>query len=222
VDRLWSRIGVRATSVGLLVAGGVGGMYVGRAHDDQAQAAPVSQSGLVYLADAEEIQLLKARQNEHVAARAWQRAAEQDAGAEAAGAAMTAAGKARTAEKKKITAVKAAAKKANTVEIPGSCNEFSGNRAIGCALTLQAGFGIDQFPCLNNLWNHESGWNEKAANPSGAYGIPQALPGSKMGQFGSDWQTNPATQIKWGLSYIKGRYSSPCGAWSYFEAHNNY
>ncbi|AGL17823.1 transglycosylase SLT domain-containing protein [Actinoplanes sp. N902-109] len=222
MDRLWSRIGVRASSVGLLVAGGVGGLYVGQAGDDPGTAVPRSQAAdLVYRSDVEEMQLLRARENEHAAARSWQRQAAEDAGAAAATDAMSAASKARKAEKRTIAA-KEAEKKANTVEIPGSCGEFSGNRAIGCALTLQAGFGIAQFPCLNNLWNHESGWNEKAANPSGAYGIPQALPGSKMGQFGSDWQTNPATQIKWGLSYIKGRYDSPCGAWSYFQAHNNY
>jgi Transglycosylase SLT domain len=100
--------------------------------------------------------------------------------------------------------------------IPASCKEYSGNRAIGCALMLDAGFGLDQMPCLEKLWTKESGWNPKASNPSGAYGIPQALPGSKMGAYGDDWETNPATQIKWGLSYIKGRYDTPCGAWQHF------
>ena len=74
-----------------------------------------------------------------------------------------------------------------------------------------------QYNCLVSLWTKESGWNHRAANPySSAYGIPQALPGSKMSTFGSDWRTNPKTQIKWGLSYIKGRYGTPCGAWSAF------
>ena len=103
--------------------------------------------------------------------------------------------------------------------IPESCNEFSGNRATGCALMLKAGFGLDQFGCLNKLWTKESHWNHKASNPSsGAYGIPQALPGSKMGSVGSDWRTNPATQIKWGLNYIEGRYGSPCKAWSHSQS----
>lgn len=83
-------------------------------------------------------------------------------------------------------------------------------------MSAQYSWGNDQFACLVNLWNRESSWNTYAANPSGAYGIPQALPGSKMAAFGSDWKTNPATQIAWGLSYISGRYGDPCGAWSSF------
>jgi hypothetical protein len=75
-----------------------------------------------------------------------------------------------------------------------------------------------QFGCLVNLWNRESGWNVHAANPSGAYGIPQAKPGSKMASAGPDWQNNATTQIKWGLSYIKSRYSTPCGAWSHSQS----
>ncbi len=81
------------------------------------------------------------------------------------------------------------------------------------------GWGDDQFGCLVALWNRESGWNAQAMNPSsGAYGIPQALPGDKMASAGGDWQTNPATQIAWGLSYIAGRYGDPCGAWGHSEA----
>jgi hypothetical protein len=79
-----------------------------------------------------------------------------------------------------------------------------------------------QFGCLDNIWSRESGWRYNAENASGAYGIPQALPGSKMATAGSDWATNPATQIKWGLGYIQGRYSSPCGAWSFWEANGWY
>ncbi|MFB4296023.1 hypothetical protein [Actinomadura sp. NTSP31] len=78
--------------------------------------------------------------------------------------------------------------------------------------------GSGQFGCLVNLWNKESHWNTHAANPSGAYGIPQALPGSKMASAGPDWQNNATTQIKWGLGYIKDRYSTPCGAWSHSES----
>ncbi|WP_342787384.1 lytic transglycosylase domain-containing protein [Actinomadura syzygii] len=78
--------------------------------------------------------------------------------------------------------------------------------------------GSGQFGCLVNLWNRESGWNTHAANPSGAYGIPQALPGSKMASAGPDWQNNATTQIKWGLGYIKSRYKTPCGGWSHFQS----
>jgi hypothetical protein len=86
---------------------------------------------------------------------------------------------------------------------------------------LLPGFGwspSSQFGCLVNLWNKESGWNTHAANPSGAYGIPQALPGSKMSSAGPDWQNNATTQIKWGLGYIKDRYSTPCGAWGHSQS----
>ncbi len=81
----------------------------------------------------------------------------------------------------------------------------------------------DQFQCFSNIVNHESTWNYRASNPSsGAYGLVQALPGSKMASAGADWQTNPATQIKWGLSYMDGRYGSPCGAWSFWQANHWY
>ncbi|MFJ7999929.1 transglycosylase SLT domain-containing protein [Streptomyces sp. NPDC096310] len=81
----------------------------------------------------------------------------------------------------------------------------------------------DQFQCFSNIVNHESTWNYKAQNPSsGAYGLVQALPGSKMSSAGADWQTNPATQIKWGLGYMNDRYDSPCGAWSFWQANNWY
>jgi len=78
------------------------------------------------------------------------------------------------------------------------------------------------FSCLNNIYTRESGWRYNAENASGAYGIPQALPGDKMATAGSDWMTNPATQIKWGLGYIQSRYGDPCSAWSFWEAHGYY
>ncbi|GHH77342.1 hypothetical protein GCM10018793_25180 [Streptomyces sulfonofaciens] len=81
----------------------------------------------------------------------------------------------------------------------------------------------DQFQCFSNIVSHESGWNYHAVNASsGAYGLFQALPGSKMSSAGADWQTNPATQVKWGLSYMDGRYGSPCSAWSFWQANSWY
>jgi hypothetical protein len=79
-----------------------------------------------------------------------------------------------------------------------------------------------QWPCLYDLWQQESGWNVYAENPSGAYGIPQSLPGDKMASVASDWQTNPTTQIIWGLGYIKSVYGTPCGAWSHEQADGFY
>lgn len=85
------------------------------------------------------------------------------------------------------------------------------------------GWGSDQYSCLNNIVEHESNWKVDATNPNGgAYGIPQSLPGYKMASAGADWRTNPATQLKWMLGYVKSRYGTPCGAWGYWQAHRNY
>lgn len=91
-------------------------------------------------------------------------------------------------------------------------------RAIAQEMLADFGWGQDQWGCLNSLWQRESNWNPSAHNPySGAYGIPQSLPASKMASAGADYLTNPATQIRWGLGYIQGRYGSPCGAWGHSE-----
>ena len=96
-------------------------------------------------------------------------------------------------------------------------------REIAQALMADFGFSSDQFGCLDSLYTRESGWNVYADNPSSsAYGIPQALPGSKMSSAGADWATNPVTQIRWGLGYIQDRYGSPCGAWSHSESYGWY
>ncbi|HEY8992465.1 MAG TPA: ubiquitin-like domain-containing protein [Candidatus Microsaccharimonas sp.] len=89
------------------------------------------------------------------------------------------------------------------------------NQALGHIMMLNAGFGEEQWSCLYNLWTKESGWRTTAGNTSsGAYGIPQALPATKMASYGSDYLTNAQTQIAWGLNYIQGRYGTPCSAWS--------
>lgn len=96
------------------------------------------------------------------------------------------------------------------------------NKAYGKQMSALKGWG-SCWKSLETLWFHESGWNERAVNPSsGAYGIPQALPGSKLASAGSDWKTSAPTQIAWGLSYIKARYKDPCGAWDWWQAHNWY
>lgn len=108
-------------------------------------------------------------------------------------------------------------------DVPEECEEYSGNREIGCALLSEFGFGLDEMPALDTLWDHESGWDHTASNPSsGAYGIPQALPGSKMSSVADDWETNPATQIRWGLGYISDRYGSPSEAWAFWQANGWY
>ena len=97
------------------------------------------------------------------------------------------------------------------------------NKAIAKSMVTKRGWTVAQFSCLAKLWTRESGWNHRAANgSSGAYGIPQALPGHKMATKGRDWRTNPRTQIAWGLSYIKQRYGTPCRAWGHFQSHHWY
>jgi hypothetical protein len=96
---------------------------------------------------------------------------------------------------------------------------YGSPQQIAQAMLGSFGWSSGQFSCLDPLWAHESGWSVSAYNAgSGAFGIPQALPGSRMASAGPDWQTNAATQITWGLDYIKGTYGSPCGAWSHEEA----
>lgn len=102
---------------------------------------------------------------------------------------------------------------------------FSGDpKGYALQVVESEGWGADEFhSCLEPLWERESGWDHTATNSgSGAYGIPQALPGNKMASEGADWETNPATQIDWGIGYIKDRYSSPCEAWEHSEANGWY
>jgi hypothetical protein len=87
---------------------------------------------------------------------------------------------------------------------------------IARAMLTSFGWSSNQYSCLQPLWEAESNWSVSATNPNtGAYGIPQALPGSRMASAGADWRSSAATQIRWGLGYIKGTYGSPCAAWSH-------
>ncbi|TYL45782.1 lytic transglycosylase domain-containing protein [Nocardioides sp. BGMRC 2183] len=121
------------------------------------------------------------------------------------------------------------AKRAGLVEdAPAAMTEVrslsdSDPKDIARALMADFGFSVSEFSCLDSLWTRESNWSVTADNPSSsAYGIPQALPGSKMSSAGADWATNPVTQITWGLGYIQDRYGSPCGAWGHSESHGWY
>ncbi|MGC4804412.1 lytic transglycosylase domain-containing protein [Micromonospora sp. DT233] len=234
MSRLWSRFGARTAAVALLSVGVAGGFYLGEDRETQQQSLPAQVGFQVNQAEYDDQQ---ERQAEQRVRSAKQRAVDYRAKQRAAEAAKEAAERAREAEaaaasrkKEREAAEKKAAKAGGSGTskpfdgpIPASCNEYSGNRRTGCAMMIDYGFGISEFPCLEKLWTKESGWNHKASNPSsGAYGIPQSLPGSKMGSVASDWRTNPATQITWGLGYIKGRYTTPCGAWNYFQNNGHY
>jgi len=129
------------------------------------------------------------------------------------------------------SSVEAAAAAANEATTSGgSDSSGSGSQQVVQAAAPDPGtaqqIGYDMLPsfgynqssewtCLLDLWNQESGWRWDAENPSGAYGIPQSLPGDKMASAGADWETDPTTQIKWGLGYIQTVYGTPCGAWDH-------
>lgn len=145
-------------------------------------------------------------------------------------------GKALTAAEKKKAAAEAAAEAKRAAEEKAAKEKAaaaaaavaSGNTVAGAKATAQRlaaseyGWGSGEFSCLDSLWTKESGWNYQAYNPSGATGIPQALPGSKMASAGSDWASNATTQIVWGLGYISSVYGSPCAAWSHSQSVNWY
>jgi hypothetical protein len=139
----------------------------------------------------------------------------QKAAEEAAAAAQKAAEEAAAKAQAEAEAAAAALAAANTPE---------GAQATAAQIaSANYGWGSDQFSCLVSLWSKESGWNYQAYNDSsGATGIPQALPGSKMASAGTDWETNAATQIVWGLDYISSVYGTPCSAWGHSQSTNWY
>jgi hypothetical protein len=204
-------------SVSLLLLGIVGGVLLSTDRADQRQRADAA----VAARTAAEI---RNEADQAGTGDQGDRAAQQDAQdkADAAAAAAAAQAKAADAATRGGTTTSRSDNR-NYGPIPASCAAYTGNQAIGCALLTEAGFGLDQMPCLVPMWDQESHWNEKAHNAStGAHGIAQALPASRMAVFGADYMTNPATQIKWGLSYIKSRYKTPCGAWAFWQAHHWY
>jgi hypothetical protein len=172
---------------------------------------------------------LRARHND-LGARAAERT-RVEAGKRASGRAKLLAGRTKAISvqhtKLREAAKKAAAEKAarrralaNRGYEPGTTDPREIARQI---LKNKYGYGENQFNCFDNIIIRESMWRVTATNPSsGAYGIPQALPGSKMASAGSDWRTNPATQIIWAIGYMKDRYGSPCAAWSFKRAHGWY
>ena len=123
-----------------------------------------------------------------------------------------------------LAADRAAAEKAAAEAAKPKGGTRAQNKELGRHLAQQIyGWGADQFACYDNIIMRESLWDQHADNPtSSAYGIPQALPGKRMASEGADWKTNPETQIRWGLKYIKERYGTPCKAWSFKRARGWY
>ena len=140
--------------------------------------------------------------------------ARAKARAEAEAAAKAAEARRKAAEAKRKAAVKAQGYEDGTTDPRQMARQILENKF---------GYGADQFSCFDWIIKHESNWNIHATNASsGAYGLPQSLPGSKMASVASDWRDNPATQIIWGAQYMKSRYGSPCGAQSHWQSAGNY
>ncbi len=170
---------------------------------------------------AQQNPLLTGRQDATAAMRGAQARILQAQAAAVAAARQAAAKRAAAQAAARASAQASAQAPVATAAQPASAPAQPSGSAQQIAAGMLSSFGwsADQFSCLDSLWNRESGWSVSASNPtSGAYGIPQALPGSKMASAGADWQTNPATQIRWGLGYIQSTYGSPCAAWSHSQA----
>ena len=156
-------------------------------------------------------------------AAAQQAAAAKAAAAKAAAAKAAAQQAARQQAAAQQQATQQQAAQQTAAPQPAASAPSGSPQQIAEQMLGQFGWSSSQFSCLQPLWALESGWNVYASNPSsGAYGIPQALPGSKMASAGPDWQSDAATQIRWGLSYIQGNYGSPCGAWAHEQANGWY
>lgn len=153
---------------------------------------------------------------------AWEEAKARDAQAMAAShRAAVAAEKARAEARREAEAKRKAEERRRAEQKAARARAAKGgtpaqNRALGMQMCADKGWSASQCADLGRLWQKESGWNHRAHNrSSGAHGIPQALPGSKMASHGSDWATNPRTQIAWGLDYIAKRYGNPSSAWAH-------
>ncbi|GGQ35791.1 MULTISPECIES: transglycosylase SLT domain-containing protein [Streptomyces] len=229
-----SRISVRGFAVASATAVTTVGAVVGVATGDPTNDLETTASGATLLADipvGDQAQVQSASLTQQADTIAH--AADADAKRSAEEAARLQA--AEDAKSKKAEAQKAADEKAKkdreAKEVASrSAARDAGDFAVQSSYTVaqvkaiaQQMVPAGQFQCFSNIINQESTWNYLAVNKSsGAYGLVQALPGSKMASAGADWRTNPATQIKWGLNYMEDRYGSPCAAWSFHQANGWY
>ncbi|MEU9383021.1 transglycosylase SLT domain-containing protein [Streptomyces sp. NPDC048279] len=226
-----SRISVRGFAVASATAVTAVGSVVGVASGSVAQPndAEATAADTTLLADipaGQQATVQTASLTQQADAVAIQ--ADATAKKDAEQAARVAAAKAATA--KKAEAEQAAKEAKERAEAKEAASRSSVTFAVQSSYSVaqiqamaQQMVASGQYQCFSNIVSHESGWNYRAVNASsGAYGLFQALPGSKMSSVGADWQTNPATQIKWGLNYMNSRYGSPCEAWSFWQANSWY
>ncbi|MFJ5775997.1 transglycosylase SLT domain-containing protein [Streptomyces sp. NPDC093094] len=235
-----SRISVRGFAVASATAVTAVGSVVGVASGSTAQNndAEATAAGATLLADIPagqqaEVQTASLTQQADAQAIAADFTAKKDAEESARKAAASTAVAKKEAAVKAAEEAEAAKEREEAEKLAASRSEA---RADATTFAVQSSYSVsqiqsmarqmvpgDQWTCFSNIVDHESSWNYQAVNPSsGAYGLFQALPGSKMSSVGADWQTNPATQIQWGLNYMNERYGSPCGAWSFWQANHWY
>ncbi|MFJ4535915.1 transglycosylase SLT domain-containing protein [Streptomyces tibetensis] len=232
-----SRISVRGFAVASATAVTAVGSVVGVASGSTAQNndAEATATGATLLADipaGQQAQVQTASLTQQADAQAIQAdaSAKKDAEEAARKAAADTAIAKQAAAKKAEKAAEAAAKERAEAKAAASRSKDISDFPVASSYSIAQIQAMarqlvpsGQFQCFSNIVDHESDWNYKAVNPSsGAYGMFQALPGSKMSSAGADWQTNPATQIKWGLNYMNDRYGSPCDAWSFWQANHWY
>ncbi|MFK4144090.1 transglycosylase SLT domain-containing protein [Streptomyces sp. NPDC004065] len=230
-----SRISVRGFAVASATAVTAVGSVVGVAsgstaqnNDAEATAADATLLADIPAGQQAQVQIASLAQQADAQAIAADTTAKKDAEAAARkAAAESAIAKKEAAEKAaKEAKERAEAKKAASRSATRDASSFPVQSSYTVAQVQAIARQIvpaGQYQCFSNIVMHESTWNYQAVNPSsGAYGLVQALPGSKMASAGADWRTNPATQIKWGLNYMNVRYGSPCDAWSYWQANGSY
>ncbi|MET9546500.1 lytic transglycosylase domain-containing protein [Streptomyces sp. NPDC006627] len=238
-----SRISVRGfavasatavTTVGAVVGVASGNTQPSNTNDFEAAASDATLLAEIPAGQQAQVQTASLTQQADAQAMAADTAAKMTAAEEARKQAAASAIEKQQAAEKAEAAKKAAAKKEREEKAETKASRSSARDAKDFA--PQSSYTVaqvqamarqmvpsGQFQCFSNIVNHESTWNYKATNASsGAYGLVQALPASKMASAGADWQTNPATQIKWGLNYMNDRYGSPCGAWDFWQTNHWY
>ena len=212
------------TAVGSVV--GVASGSTAQTNDAEAAVADSTLLADIPAGQQAQVQTASLTQQANVQAIAADASAKKDAEESARKAA------AKSAVEKKEAAEKAAKEAKERAEVKAA----AASRSSSSSFPVQSSYSTaqiqamarqmvpsGQWTCFSNIVDHESSWNYTAVNASsGAYGLFQALPGSKMSSVGDDWRTNPATQIKWGLNYMDSRYGSPCEAWSFWQANNWY
>ncbi|WP_327719154.1 transglycosylase SLT domain-containing protein [Streptomyces sp. NBC_00490] len=211
------------TAVGSVV--GVASGSTAQTNDAEAAVADSTLLADIPAGQQAQVQTASLTQQANVQAIAADASAKKDAEESARkAAAKSAVEKKEAAEKaakeaKERAEVKAAAASRSSSSFPVQSSYSTAQIQAMARQMVPSG----QWTCFSNIVDHESSWNYTAVNASsGAYGLFQALPGSKMSSVADDWRTNPATQIKWGLNYMDSRYGSPCEAWSFWQANNWY